>query len=182
MTEREMDTAIDRAVRDLMDVDTDAAFRALVTERLHRPVRRVWAPQLAAGAVAMLAIVVVLIWFSAPRPATRTEGTAARTERAVPSQAPGVPDSNSEPAVPPSMTRLAKSTRKMAAPSIPRDALVAAVAELPFTSVTPLPAIDPISVEPIANTPITPSEIVVAPLSPIAEVEISPLEPRTARD
>ena len=37
MTEREIDTVIDRAVRDLMDVDTDAAFRARVTARLHRP-------------------------------------------------------------------------------------------------------------------------------------------------
>ena len=182
MTEREMDTAIDRAVRDLMDVDTDAAFRARVTERLHRPVRRAWAPQLAAGAVAMLAIVVALIWLRAPQPATRTEGTAARTEPAVPSQTLGVADSNPKPTVPSSKTRPAKPTRQMAAPSIPRDTVVAAVAEMPVTSIAPLSGIEPISVAPIANTPITPPEIVVAPLSPIEEVQISPLEPRTARN
>ena len=39
MIEREIDTAIDRAVRDFMDVDTDAAFRARVTARLQRPAR-----------------------------------------------------------------------------------------------------------------------------------------------
>jgi hypothetical protein len=173
-----MDTAIDRAVRDLMDVDTDAAFRARLTARLHRPVRRAWAPRLAAGAVAMLAIVVALIWLRAPQPATRTEGTAARTEPAVPSQTL----SNAKPAVPRSRTSSAKSTRQMPAPSIPRGTVVAAVAAMPFTSIAPLSGIEPISVAPIANTPITPPEIVVAPLSPIEEVQISPLEPRTARD
>jgi hypothetical protein len=70
----------------------------------------------------------------------------------------------------------------MAAPSIPRGTVIAAVAEMPFTSIAPLTGIEPISVAPIANTPITPPEIVVAPLSPIEEVQISPLEPRTARD
>jgi len=186
MTDREMDTAIDRAVRDLMDVDTDAAFRARVTARLHHPVRRAWAPQLAAGAVAMLAIVVAVIWLRAPQPATRTEGTAARTEPALPSQTLRAGDSNpSQPAVPPSITRSAKPTRQMVAPSIPRGtvvASVAAVAEMPFTSIAPLKGIEPISVAPIASTPITQPEIVVAPLSPIEDVQISPLEPRTARD
>jgi hypothetical protein len=183
MTEREIDTAIDRAVRDLMDVDTDAAFRARVTARLHRPVRRAWAPRLAAGAVAMLAIAVATIWFRAPQPATRTQGTAARTERPVPSQTLGVAESEpSREAVSPSMTGSPKPTRRMAAPSIPRGTVVAAVAEMPFTSIAPLPGIEPISVAPLANTPIAPPEIVIAPLSPIEEVQISPLEPRTARD
>jgi hypothetical protein len=181
MTEREMDTAIDRAVRDLMDVEPDAAFRAQVTARLHRPVRRAWAPRLAAGAVAMLAIVVALIWLRAPQSATKTEGTAARTEPAAPSQRLRAA-ANPKPAAPPFMTRSAKSTRRMAAPSIPRGTVIAAVAEMPFTSIAPLTGIEPISVAPIANTPITPPEIVVAPLSPIEEVQISPLEPRTARD
>lgn len=182
MTEREMDTAIDRAVRDLMDVDTDAAFRARVAARLHPPVRRAWAPGLAAGAVAVLSIVVAVIWLRAPQPPTRTEGTAARTEPAVPLQTVRTAESKPKPAVPPSRTSSAKSTRPMAAPSIPRGTVVAAVAEMPFTSIAPLSGIEPISVAPIANTPITPPEIVVAPLSPIEEVQISSLEPRTARD
>jgi hypothetical protein len=182
MTDREMDTAIDRAVRDLMDVDTDAAFRARVTARLHRPVRRAWAPRLAAGAVAMLAIAVALVWLRAPQPPTKTESSAARTQGAVPAQTPRIATSNSKAPVSAPMTRAAKSTRRMAAPSIPRGTMVAAVTELPFTSIAPLTPIEPISVQPIASPPITPSEIVVAPLSPIAEVEISPLEPRPARD
>jgi hypothetical protein len=181
MTEREMDTAIDRAVRDFMDVDADSAFRARVTARLHRPARRAWAPRLAAGAVAMLAIVVALIWLRAPQPATKTPATAARTDPAASSTTLRAA-ANPQPAASPSMTRSAKSTRRLATPSIRRGTLVAAVAEMPLTSIAPLAGIEPISVAPIANTPITPPEIVVAPLSPIEEVQISPLEPRTARD
>jgi hypothetical protein len=182
MTEREIDTAIDRAVRDFMDVDTDAAFRARVTARLQRPGRRAWTPRLAVAAVAPVAIAVALLWLRTPPSATTTEGTAASAERAIPSPTPPVADSNPRAAAPVPMARPQASARRAAEPSIPRGTVVAAVAEMPFTSIAPLTAIEPISVEPIANTPITPPEIVVAPLSPIAEVQISPLEPRTARN
>jgi hypothetical protein len=183
MTEREIDTAIDRAVRDLMNVDADAAFRARVTERLQRPARRAWTPRLAVGAVATVAIAVALLWLRTPTPppATTTEG-AASAERAIPPQAPAVAGSNPKATAPVPMARPPASARTTAQPSIRRGTVVAAVAEMPFTSIAPLTAIEPISVEPIANTPITPPEIVVAPLSPITEVQISPLEPRTARD
>ena len=181
MTEREIDTAIDRAVRDLMDVDADPAFRARVTARLHRA-HRAWIPRVAAGAVAAFAMVVAVLWLRAPTPPRTTEGTAASAERAVPAQTPAVTRSIPEaaPAAPSARPRV--PALRTAGASIPRGTVVAAVADLPFTSIAPLTAIEPIGVEPIANTPITPSEIVVAPLSPITEVEISPLEPRTARD
>ena len=73
MIEREIDTAIDRAVRDFMDVDTDAAFRARVTARLQRPAHRAWTPRLAVAAVATVAIAVALLWFRTPPPAKTTE-------------------------------------------------------------------------------------------------------------
>jgi hypothetical protein len=183
MTEREIDTAIDRAVRDLMDVDTDAAFRARVTARLQPPARRAWTPRLAVAAGATVAIAVALLWLrTAPPPATTTEGNAASAERAIPPPRPPVAGSNPKAAAPVPMARPQASARRAAEPSIRRGTVVAAVAEMPFTSIAPLTAIEPISVEPIANTPMTPPEIVVAPLSPIAEVQISPLEPRTARN
>ena len=64
MTEREIDTAIDRAVRDLMDVDTDAAFRARVTARLHRPAvsRTGVAVLLVAGVLALLVALLAVPW------------------------------------------------------------------------------------------------------------------------
>jgi hypothetical protein len=182
MTEREIDTAIDRAVRDFMDVDTDAAFRARVTARLQRPAPRAWT-RLAVAAVATVAIAVALLWSrTPPRPATTTDGSAASAERAIP--APTLPAASSNPkaAAPVPTARPQASARRAAEPSIPRGTVVAAVADVPPTSIAPLTAIEPIGVEPIANTPIAPPEIVVAPLSPIAEVQISPLEPRTARN
>ena len=183
MTEREMDSAIDRAVRDLMDVDADAAFRARVTARLQRPPRRAWTPRLAAGAVATVAIVMAVLWLrTPPPPATTTEGNAASAERAIPPEAPPVAGSNPKAASPVPVVRRQTSSRQATEPSIREGTVVAAVAEMPFTSIAPLTPIEPISLEPIANTPITPSEIVVAPLSPITEMEISPLEPRSARD
>jgi hypothetical protein len=60
--------------------------------------------------------------------------------------------------------------------------VVAAAAEAPASTIAPLAAIDPIDVEPISQASIAPSEIVVAPLSPIPDLEISPLEPRSARN
>jgi len=60
--------------------------------------------------------------------------------------------------------------------------VVATVAEAPASTIAPLAVIDPIDVEPISQTPIAPSEIVLAPLSPISEMQISPLEPRSARN
>jgi hypothetical protein len=59
---------------------------------------------------------------------------------------------------------------------------VAALAEAPANGIDPLTAIDPIDVDPLPETAIAPSEIVVAPLSPISEMQISPLYPQTARD
>ena len=182
MTEREIDTAIDRAVRDLMDVDTDPAFRARVTARLQRPVRRTWMPRLAVGALATAAMVAALFWLRTPPRETRTEGTAATAERATAPQTPPVVDPIRKATVPAPMARPATLPPRAPEPSIPRGTVVAAVAEMPFTSIAPLTAIEPISVDPIVNTPIAPPEIVVPPLPPIAEVEIPPLEPRTARD
>jgi hypothetical protein len=182
MTEREIDTAIDRAVRDFMDVDTDSAFRPRVTARLQRPARRAWTPRLAVAAVATVAIAMALLWIRTPPPAATTEGNAVSAEQALPLPTPSVGGSDPKAAAAVPMAPPRASARRAAEPSIPPGTVVAAVAEMPFTSIAPLTAIEPISVEPIANTPITPQEIVVAPLSPIAEVQISPLEPRTARN
>lgn len=185
MTEREIDTAIDRAVRDLMDVDTDAAFRARVTARLHRPARRMLLRPLAAVALTAAAVAIAVAWMrpSSPHVPTSASVAAISTPTSAPSL-PSTPGTGPErrSALPGTTTRTPPGPRRTAAGEIPRGRVVAAAAEAPASTIAPLAAIDPIDVEPISQTSIAPSEIVVAPLSPIPDLEISPLEPRSARN
>ena len=183
MTEREIDTAIDRAVRDLMDVDTDAAFRARVTARLQRPARRQLLRPLAAVALSAAAIAAAFVWMRPSSPAVPASTPVA--EISGPGTAappPTMAGSNRGSTLPSTGPRTQARARRMTTGPIPRGAVVATVAEAPAGSIAPLTAIDPIDVEPISQTLIAPSEIVVEPLSPISELQISPLEPRTARD
>ena len=63
MSERQIDEAIDEAVRDLMNVDADAAFRARVVERLRKPKSHApfwWQLSIVSGAVGIAVIGVVL--------------------------------------------------------------------------------------------------------------------------
>ena len=185
MTEPEIDTAIDRAVRDLMNVDADAAFRARVTERLKRPAERrtrAWLPAVPAAAVIL---VIALAWMRSspdapvgPAPVARVEAPAGTGP--LPQTGAGLAPSRVTPKPAPPAPQ---SPRRAATASIARGAIVATVAEAPMTGIAPpLSALDSIEVEPIGQTPVATTEIVVAPLSPITEVQISPLEPRTARD
>ena len=184
MTEREIDTAIDRAVRDLMDVDTDAAFRGRVTARLQRPARRMLLRPLAAVALAAAAVASAVVWMRPSStglpPSTAVAVTSAPTTPTPPLAVGAGTDRGV--ALTGAAARREGSPRRTIAGPIPRGTVVAAVAEVPTSTIPPLTTVDPISVEPIAQAPIVPSEIVVAPLSPISELEISPLEPRAARN
>jgi hypothetical protein len=183
MTEREIDTAIDRAVRDLMNVDTDAAFRARVTARLQRPARRLLLPRLAAAALTVAAVAAAVIWMrpSAPGAPASAPKTEARGPVAVAPPQTETARSN-RGAVLPTTAALSPARARTAAEAIPRGALVATVADAPASTIAPLTSLDPIDVEPIAQVSIAPPEIVVAPLTPISEMQISPLDPLTARD
>ena len=183
MTEPEIDTAIDRAVRDLMSVDADGAFRARVTARLERPVRRLGRVSLLMAATAMTAALVAGMLWLRPAPAGRIEpAPVARVE----SPAPGAPHGTPRAALPPSTavrtapTPQRPAVRRLAAMPIARGAVVATVAEAP-SSIPPLAALGSIRIETITQTPIAPAAIEVAPLPSIAEVHIAPLEPPSAR-
>ena len=182
MTEREIDTAIDRAVRDLMDVETDAAFRARVTARLQRP-RRLLLPRLAAAALTVAAVAAAVIWMrpSAPGAPASAPKTEARGPIAVAPPQTETARSN-RGAVLPTTAALSPTRARTAAEAIPRSAVVATVADAPASTIAPLTSLDPIDVEPISQVSIAPSEIVVAPLTPISEMQLSPLDPLTARD
>jgi hypothetical protein len=183
MTERKIDTVIDRAVRDLMDVDTDAAFRVRVTARLRRPARRMFAGRLLAAALTAAAVIAVLAWIrpSAPRaPAPTPAAAEGGTRKTAPLQAAS-PGPN-RAAVPANLQRGAWKMPRLAGATIPPGRVVATVADAPANGIEPLEAIDAIEVDALSQSPIAPSDIVVSALSPISEMQISPLEPRPARD
>jgi hypothetical protein len=181
MTEREIDAAIDRAVRDLMDVDADSAFRARVTARLRPPARRRLLP-LAAATLTTAAVAATVIWMRPAAPGAPVSAPLTETRGPVAGPPPPTDTAGSDrgsvvpTTAPQSPTRSART-----ADAIPRGAVVATVADAPASALPGLTAIDPIEVEPISQTSIVPSAIVVAPLTPISEMQISPLEPPTAR-
>ena len=192
MIERHLDDEIDRAVRDLMAVDTDSAFRARVPERVdharHRrstPIRLV----LAGGAAAVVIFAAVMMWTGDSR------SVPQRAENCVPAVAPRV-TAHAPPTTPQTAhggttsviervgapPRLA-THRVRSTPQIAPRMVAATVAPLETTvQIEPLQAIDPITVAPLDMPRIAAQEIVVAPLEPIVEVHIAPLSPRMERD
>ena len=182
MTEPEIDTAIDRAVRDLMSVDTDAAFRARVTARLERPERRSGRGSLLTALAMAAALVVGMLWMRST-PAVPKESTpVARVEAPAPSAQPGTAPTRlrPSPATPAAVSAGRRGDNRHPAVSIPRGVVTASVAA-PTSPIPPLEALEPISIAAIAQRPIAPAAIDVAPLPSIADVQISPLEPPSAR-
>ena len=194
MSERQIDDAIDHAVRDLMNVDADSAFRARVAERLHQPKPRghVWRQLAIASATAAAIVIGVAMWRDKPAPANLpTPGLVASAPTAPPVAAPPVPPApvaSREPRPAPARTRpsLAPTQR------IARGTLVATVAGDPLPAdgppesapggVEPVDPIASIEVEPIAQKPIVTAAITITPLAPISELVIAPLNPRIERD
>jgi hypothetical protein len=184
MTEKDLDHAIDRAVREVMSVDTDGTFRARVMARLE-PRRRVFSwPRLtfatAAGAALVLAFVMTRPQESNVTPlSTAPASTSASSAPASASQPTALHsrDRVDEVAAGPRRDAAARNSRGR------RPTLAAAVAEAPPpVDVEQLEHIEPITVEPLPSTSIQPDAIVVAPLAPIVEVQVTPMTPQTERD
>jgi hypothetical protein len=192
MTERQLDDEIDRAVSDMMAVDADPAFRSRVLERLDRSKpRRHGMPLLAVTTAAAVVVVVAVMMTRTPGPSPITQ----QAERTAPAVAPPVADvvpgpgaPNAKPAARPTDVGVGsprtRSTRRTASvPQIAQGMISAAVAvQEPTVEITPLAAIDPIAVAGLEPSRIATQDIVVAPLEPIAEVQVAPLAPRSERD
>jgi hypothetical protein len=181
MTEPEIDTAIDRAVRDLMTVDADAAFRARVTARLERRAQWTWTARLMTAAALAAVLVATLVWL---RPSPNDAPAPAIVQEHGP-RPPAPSPAADTGALRPRATQSAKPAvqrdpLRAGVRAIPRGAVVAAVAEEP-SAVPPLTALDTIDVEPISQTPIATARIVVVPLSTIPDLQVSLLELPTAR-
>jgi hypothetical protein len=175
-SEREIDDAIDRTVRDIMSVDAPAGLRSRVIGRLER---RAWSwvalPRLAAaGAAAALVVIVAFALFTPAAPAPGTVPEMARTdappapplEASTADPAPGPGSGRGVDPVPPEGSPLSFPPRgTVTATALPGDADANPPSAAPGT-VTP-PADDgrlvvpPIRIEPLTIPPIT-----IVPLSP----------------
>ena len=193
--------AIDRAVREMLDVEPPAGLRGRVLDRLDarstNPVasafwgaealakaarRNFWvAGPIAAAAILVLA---VLLQGRAPAPpaATPSAPSVARVETPRVVQTPrlvpvrGVAE-NPEP------PRTASITQP--APRRIEDRLVVATvaaADDATSQIDPLAAIAPIAVAGTHPEAIAPKQIAISPLTPITELQIAPLSPPDRRN
>src|SRR5688572_16272519 len=93
MSERQIDDAIDHAVRDLMNVDADSAFRARVAERLRQPEprRHAWRQLAVASAAAAVVVIGVAVLRDKPAPSSvPASAVVASAPAAAPVAAPPV--------------------------------------------------------------------------------------------
>lgn len=178
MTDK-FDDAIDRAVREMLDVEPRADLRARVMARLPASgsrlpahgfrlpaVRWVLAP-LAAAALIVLAI--FLARRSEPLP--QAPVVAQRSDQHLPADRVAVP-AVTQIARPAARRGSVPERRRVEAQSLESDGA---------GGIEPLHAIAPISVPPIVERRIAPADIAVRPLTPIAEMQIAPLTPPDRR-
>jgi hypothetical protein len=196
MSERQIDKAIDDAVRDLMNVDADPAFRARVAARLQqRPAHFSGWRQLAIASAALAAIVIGMVLFrDGDAPAVRQAPVSSVASNGSAKPAPEV--SAAPPARPLPLPAPApdRATARRTAPrppitggnvtqEIPRAALLATVADaVEAAGGEPAGSFRPIEVQPITAAPIRPPQLEIAPLAPIGQIVIAPLDPRIQRN
>jgi len=187
-----LDVAIDRAVREMLDVEQPAGLRGRVLQRIEGADSRsgvastfrwrfVWiAAPVAAAAILILALL----------PTRRAEPTRPTTVVQVgpvktpPAGAPVVEPDPTPPAIVKAPRLVARSHRPAVA-TAPDRAIAATTFLAPeegTTTIASLEAIDPIQVAPIAEHRTAPAEIVVRPLTEITEVQIAPLSPPERRN
>jgi hypothetical protein len=182
------DEAIDRAVREMLDVEPRADLRARVIAQLPASGSRlpahgfrlpgsgwVLAP-LAAAALIVLAVFIA----RRTEPLPQAPQVAAAVDRRLPLEV-------APPSVAPPLVRQA-GREPNAVPPPPRAANTGTVLAADFagddhatTVIDPLKTIAPIAMRPIARDTIAPAEIAVRPLNTITEVQIAPLTPPDGR-
>lgn len=186
MSRHNLNDAINRAVRDVMDVDADATFGARLRARTGRPAPASRWRRLAVAAGILLALGLSVLLLRTPGPHGNEPAVSA-----VPPQLGGVPvtqradlpaqarDRANEAAGAPAPPRHALS-RAPTMPSLrptstddrPGGTAVGVGEPLEIEALTP---IEPIVVAPLHTRAIVPEEIVMPPLSPITDVHIEPL-------
>lgn len=196
MTDR-LDDAIDRAVRDMLDVEPRADLRARVIaqlpeagsrlpaggSRLRVSSFRLMAP---VGAAALIVFAVFIARRSEPI-APSAPVVAHRGDLHLPMATPEVAPSTPSPSatIPPAAAPVRGGLRAPGA-SMRTPRTVVAVSfdsgDDQTTAIEPLKTITPISIAPIAQDSIAPAEIPMHPLNPLSELQIAPLTPRDRRN
>lgn len=176
MTDTRLDDAIDRTVREMMNVDPGPGLSRRVLARLETP-RTPWltVPQLAAAAALVAVTVVALVLVTrTPAPVSQQVAVTPRPPVAAPPSEEPVP-SPSTGRTPPIASIMPPRVRFE--PRQPR-----AAEELPpfVTSarVEPLASMIPIEVPPAGPRALELPEVVVAPLATIEPVRVEPLSSR----
>ena len=183
------DEAVDRAVRDMLDVEPPADLRARVMARLpvdgsrhgavgFRLAASGWVLTSFAAAAVILLAVFVARRSEPPAPGVAHGPDIHLATPAVAPPEPGRPDPRR-----PSVTRPsgAAASRTAGAPAPATIVAVNAPDEAFSTNIAPLTPLPPIAMSPIGEHSIAPAEIAVRPLNAIADVQIAPLTPPDRR-
>jgi hypothetical protein len=190
----DFDKAIDRAVREMLDVEPPADLRARVMAQLPAPGSRLSASGFRLPALGSR--LPAFGWVLAPLAAAALIVLAifvARRAEPLP-QGPGITRARDYHLGPETPARV----RVVEPPAAVPPALVTAPARRPVsggtiaaasfngnddaaTAIEPLKRITPIDAAPIAQASIAPAEIAVRPLNTITEVQIAPLTPPDRR-
>lgn len=188
MSERQIDEAIDEAVRDLMNVDADPAFRARVVERLRKPKPHApfWRQPIVAGAAVVVVVIGVALMRKTEKPAVEERpAPVASTVAPQPAVEPRVEERTPPAATRPPVQSTARRTIGNPTQQISRGALVATAADdapvVVPTEVEPLSQIRPIELTPIVQAPIITTEIAITPIAPATAIMIAPLGPQAER-
>jgi len=183
----DLDNAIDRVVREMLDVEPPADLRAKVIARIdERPASSFQVPafsfqRLAAvgGTAALVALVLGLALVRRAEPPAQPPAIAgAQAPEPLPVAATPQPPIG----VPAAPTPLAATARTAVAQTPARVAYAAPADRTQAAAIDPLTAITPIGVAPIDRSSITPEPIGVRPLDRITEMQIAPLSPPDERD
>ena len=177
------DDAIDRAVREMIDVEPPGDLRARVIGRIERPAPSgfrwaVWL--LAPVAAAALVILLLLLWLPSgqtPPPVVHSAHKGSAPLPIAPVQGPAYVGS-----VAPKRQEL--EVARVEHPRIsrrPPERVYAATADDTERAVAPLDRIAPIRVAAVTQSDITPQPISIEPLAPIDQVQIAPLTPPDGR-
>jgi hypothetical protein len=178
-----LDLAIDRAVREMLDVEPRAGLRARVVALIET--RRFVNLRVASWIMIPLAAAAVLILAILPPrqthpsvqpqpPVVAARGATLLPGRHVP--APALAERLSPAAAPVS------SSRRQHGRATAADVAGPAPGDDTSSNIEALAPIAPITIAPVRPRSIAPSEIAVAPLTPIPEIQVSPLFPPDRRD
>lgn len=167
MNNQDIDVAIDRAVREMMNVESSSATRAPVFAAFERPERHM-GPWMWAAAAAAIALALAISVVRAPRRETAPSTATAPAPAVAPvSPAPEEPRvANGE--------RVIRTPRRDSGRTAERTLAGTVAPELPET-IPALAEIHPLVVPPPRTADIEPEEVVLPPLAAIPGIEFEPL-------